>query len=55
MSASLKYNTNLYFLISTNILKFIISSTNSLYELVNLNDNHVHTIIGELCEPLGLS
>ena len=42
-------------LISTNILKFIISSTDSLNELVNSNDNHVHAIIVELCEPPGLS
>ena len=50
----LKYNTKLYFL-STNILEYIISSTDSLNEFVNSNDNHVHTIIVELCEPLGLS
>ena len=32
------------------------SSTGSLNELVNSNDNHViHTIIVEFCEPLGLS
>ena len=48
MSSSLKYNTKLYFL-STNILEYIISSTDSLNELVNSNDNHVHTILFELC------
>ena len=53
-SSTLKYNTKLYFL-STNILEYIISITDSLNELVNSNDNHVHTIIVELCEPLGLS
>ena len=36
------------------MLDYIISSTDSLNELVNSNDNHVHTII-VLCEPLGLS
>ena len=53
-SLSLKYNPKLYFL-STHILEYIISSTDSLNELVNSNDNHVHTIIVELREPLGLS
>ena len=53
-SSSFKYNTKLYFL-STHILEYIISSTDSLNEFVNSNDNHVHTIIVELCEPLGLS
>ena len=43
-SSSIKYNTKLYFL-STDILEYIISSTDSLNELVNSNDNHVHTII----------
>ena len=38
-----------------NIIEYIISSTDSLNELVNSNDNHVHTIIVELREPLGLS
>ena len=52
-SLSFKYNTKLYFL-SANIFEYIISSTDSLNELVNSNDNHVHTIIVELCEPLGL-
>ena len=54
MSSSLKYNTKLYFL-STNMPEYIISSTDSLNELVNSNDNHVHTIIVDLCEPIGLS
>ena len=52
MSSSL--NTKLYFL-SMNMLEYIISSTDSLNQLVNSNDNHVHTIIVDLCEPLGLS
>ena len=54
MSSSLKYKTKLYFL-STNMIEYIISSTDNLNELVNSNDNHVHTIIVYLCEPLGLS
>ena len=36
-------------------IEYIISSTDSLNELVNSNDNHVHAIIVAFCEPLGLS
>ena len=37
------------------ILEYTISSTDSLKDLVNSNYNHVHAIIVEFCEPLGLN